>query len=243
VIEVKGAGVPYAGSVPWSGAIVDASDARVLFIEANGDLIKTTKNVCGLPVERTRVAASPGQVVIQVDGYAKPITDPCAGVGHALQRLAVRLPSPLAGRTLIDATTRRHHRVLDPTTVPSVLGVPTNYAASPLTWNDRNSIATRYFTVDVNPSQIASQIGLDYALPASPAHLAPLAADTSRAVTIDGRPGVFYGFSEDVGRTHFNRWTILWTRADRSQLRLTVSGPSAVILSQQRALQLADSIR
>lgn len=236
VLTVHGVRVPYAGPIPWSGAIADASDPRVVYVQANGDMIQS---VCGLPVERSRVTASSDQVVIHVDGYAKPLSGPCAGVGHPPQRLAIRLPSPLAGRTVVDGATHRAHPVLDPTTVPTVHDVPPSYAASPLTWDDRTGISTRYYTRDPRTS-IASQIGLRYAPPTSSTRLRnQLRYGQSKAVTIDGSPGTFYAYTEMVGHTPFSRWTILWTRTDRSQLLLTISGPSRVILSQQVALQLA----
>jgi hypothetical protein len=124
-----------------------------------------------------------------------------------------------------------------------VHGAPPDYSPSPLTWNDKTRVATRYFTTKAGATQIPAQIGLQYALPTSSRRLAPPAYDQTRTVTIHGRPGSLFTYSETVDGERFSRWTILWTRADRSQLCLTVSGPSAVIPSRAFALMLAADIR
>lgn len=151
VITVKGETIPYAGLVPWSSAIESPSDPRRITLYADGDGIKGPILVCGLPTERVFVIETGATVAITVAGYSKPLPwgVGCAGVGHSLQPLTVRLAEPIRSRTLTDTATGRVHAVLNPTEVPEPGHLPPGFVPAdyqPISRDDTGVVVRQWTT-------------------------------------------------------------------------------------------------
>ena len=159
-IVVSGKTIPYAGGVPWAGAIVASPHSRSLTVAADGDAIVTKKFVCGVPQERVHIRESSTTVTVLVAGYedALPAKYACSAIGHQPQTLRTTLNQPLGSRRLIDATGIKPHEVLVASTVPAP-EVPRGYTENPLEWNEKTGLASRLYQTATIPTQ---NIGLDY---------------------------------------------------------------------------------
>ena len=146
-IVVHGKTIPYAGGVPWAGAVVADARSSSLTIFADGDSIVSKRGVCGLPDERVYASETSTSVTILVAGYETPTrSNVCAGVGHGPQIQRLTLAAPLGRRTLIDATGQKVHHVLDATSVPAP-PVPARFSSDPVQWDEKTGIVSRVYRV------------------------------------------------------------------------------------------------
>lgn len=181
----------YAGDVPWSGAIADPDDPRVLTVLADGDSIRGPIFVCGLPVERRVVVETDAVITIAIQGYVVPLPSgkSCGGVGHPGQLLTVRLRQPLGDRVLRDAGGRTH-RVLHENEVPRPAFLPAAFDRAPagtLLWDERERIASRSWSA--GSSRDRTDQGLSISIGAADKLESRIGGETApTSTTIAGRP-------------------------------------------------------
>ena len=233
-IVVAGKTIPYAGGVPWAGAVIASPDSTSLTVAADGDAIVTKKFVCGLPQERVYVHESSTTVTVLVAGYAEPLPAKyaCAAVGHEPQLNRITLNRPLGSRGLIDATGAKRHDVLVASTVPAPR-VPTGYTARPLQWDEQTGLATRIYST---PAMVET-IQLGYGTANT---LADPGGGFSRVASVR-----IAAASATVWRNNDARidmTTVIWSLGQH-RLELTVQGDPQRHLSVAAAIALARTVR
>lgn len=217
-ITVSGAALPYAGVVPWSGAIVGTAGADSVLIAADGDDVrKQAFFVCGLPEERVRVQETTTTVIITIDAYAKPLPagESCAGVGHAAQPITVQLRTPLGDRRLIDAATGGAHRVIASTSVPVPATLPAGFApasflGSALSWDERSGTAER--TWSTTSTRKGDFDALILSVPVTRAVDAPSGTETT-GFALGGRAVRVWRYEDELNWVAEFRWTLADGRA------------------------------
>jgi hypothetical protein len=239
-VQVHGKSIPYAGEVPWADPVADPTNPRVVYVFADGDRIHG-RGSCSVdpPTERPVVKATNTKVSILVAGYAPKVPgDDCPGIGHAPQRVAVILPSPLDGRPLIDTIDGKAHPVLDPTTVPAVHHIPVACHADPVRWDEKTGTAIRAYTDHLKYGfrcLIWLQYGKTAAIeklegptgaPANPIHVGSVDADVWKYTD-----------------TNNHGTTLQWTLSDGHRIRLTVNSSPRHPISDAEVLAIAESVR
>lgn len=217
-IEVDGKTVPSAGVVPWSNAVADDADPRVITISASGSVPNRTTWFCTLSQWRAAAVETATSVRIEVRGYAVPL-DPdayCNASNPPPHAVRITLDAPLGTRTLIDVSTMRPQPVLDAADVPVITVLP-SLDTQTVTWDQESKIATRTYADPARPSSgsVSLETGTPAALAASGAVSgAPEVSD----VMINGAPASLWSFesSSADGRTRQIEWT------DRTGVRLRI---------------------
>jgi len=232
---------PFAGDVPWAGAVLDG-DGRTVHLQADWDHIHGF--ACDSPHERTTVTQTSTRVTITVLGYATPLppNTACGGVGAALQGKTVLLSAPLGSRPLIDGSSGARRTVLTDSSIPTAHSIPAGYTAMPMTWTDEGNnerFATRIWN---GP---ASRIGapstflrLTAGIPATYFTFAGPAGPQVGTAEIRGSTAKIYE-SKSVDQIVS---TVRWTRSNGQELTLESIGTPRTRLSIITLQAIAESV-
>jgi hypothetical protein len=234
-VQVAGKSVPYAGSLSWTDATIDSRHPRLVRVFVNVDRVHAS-DVCYAIAERPVVTEqTPHDVTIFVAGYAPKAGWECPGLAHGPSPVNVHLRQPLAGRSLIDATTGASHPVLDTANLPHPRDLPA--ACRPtlsLSWDQTTGVVTRVTGTDL--CHVITVIGTTEQIDKLPQPN----GSQQQPTRIAGHPATVWRY-DDVrnGET-----VVQWESRPGRTIRLAVNAePAQLKLSTNRSIAIARSIR
>ena len=129
------------GNFDWSSAVLHTDD-RTVTVAVN---IPETLGYCGVPAIVGSTSEAANSVTIRTEGLRTTIWPPtsppplgshyaCGMPGLLPMPFTVTLKRPLGSRALIDATTGRHHRIFDASTLLSPSYLPAGYRDQGVQW-------------------------------------------------------------------------------------------------------------
>jgi hypothetical protein len=116
------------GSQPWTAARLDGSGQRLVVYFTGGGPPDAPVSPCS-PKYQARAAVTGATMTVTVDALARaplPSQAICAGVGFE-RSVAVVLPKPLRGRSVVDGATRQVRPVVDATALRQPSSLPAGY--------------------------------------------------------------------------------------------------------------------
>lgn len=151
-IQRDGKTLSYAGDESWQNPVLDESDPKSVYINADvGGGTASWGYYCGPTTAIARVTAQTDKAVtVTVAKYATrpPASDQlvCPDIGYGPARLKVTFPQPLGDRSLVDGHRKVAQKVLDPSTVLKPGYLPNGYSGGTASWSTEHADASqRYY--------------------------------------------------------------------------------------------------
>ncbi|WP_375504688.1 hypothetical protein [uncultured Jatrophihabitans sp.] len=230
------AGLEKLGPVTWSNPVADASNPRLVYIEA---ITSEPPNACGIETIHPQVTAKTGRIHILLTDYGHRVPKG-AGCPLVARKYAfeVRLPSPLGQHPLYDATDGKPHEVYDPASSPYFGKTPPGCSVQPLQWSPKLKTATLECYNTHNPTDASAEL---YYAPVGgySAIYGPLNGKLQPTTTIQGKRAKVWRYQDAANDIWYLRWTIATGR----EVTLTVRSNPTHDLQREQVVAIAHAVK